>query len=235
MSFIKAKPVATYDFYGVIHKAIRLAQSQLVVRLGACGGDDPAELSAVLDDLAGFLCLAEHHLANEDLHVHTALEARAPGSTVRLVQDHAHHRETFEELETLIVRAHNADAQDLGKALRDLYLRFTRYVADDFTHMAEEELLMLPILQSLFTDEELAGIEHTIRGALSPDELMGFGRLIVPAVPRADRIALMSGIRAAAPPEAFEALMNVAARPTLSEADFAHLSHGLGLAPPRAA
>lgn len=236
MSFVQAKPVATHDFYARIHKGLRLAQSQMLSRLGACGGDDAEELKTLLSDLIGLMSIAEHHLENEDRWVHTALEARAPGSTIRLVQSHEHHQQTFEEIEALIGKVETARPEMRGQALRALYLRFSQYMADDLAHMAEEEQLMQPVLQSLFTDEELIEIERTIVSGLSPQEKIATGRFMIPAATRAERIAFLSEVRAGAPAPAFEAIMNLAARPTLSEADYAHLCEGLGLeAPPREA
>jgi hypothetical protein len=234
VSFIQSRPVATHNFYGPIHKGLRLAQTRMLVRLGACGGDDADEMTAVLGDLAVLLHQAEHHLENEDLWVHTALEARAPGATARLVQSHEHHRADFEELTALIRAAEAAEPADREPAMRRLYLRFSRFMAEDFAHMAEEEQVILPVLQSLFTDQELAEIEHRIVSAIPPDEMMAYGRLMIPAATRAGRVALVSGIRAGAPPEAFAALMENAARPSLSERDYAHLRAGLGLADPAA-
>jgi hypothetical protein len=232
VSFIQSRPVATHDFYGPVHKGLRLAQTQMLVRLGACGGDDAAELATLLGDLIHLLHVAEHHLENEDRWVHTALEARAPGSTVRLAQDHEHHRQTFEELEVLIAEADVADLTQRARAMRQLYLRFSRFMADDFAHMAEEEQLILPILQSLFTDAELERIEDQILSGISPEALVSFGRLMIPAATRADRIALLSAIRANAPAEGFAAILKFAAQPTLSYADYTHLRAGLGMEAP---
>lgn len=233
MSFVQAKPVATHDFYGPIHKGLRLAQAQMLVRLGACGGDDEAELAQLLADLSTLCHVAEHHLANEDKWVHSALEGRAPGSTVRLVESHAHHRQSFESLQALIVRVQTADPTERPSRLKQLYLRFSLFMADDLAHMAEEEELMLPVLQSLFTNAELAGVEDHILSELTPEEIIGFGRLMIPAATRADRVSLLSAMRANAPAEAFEAIMELSARPSLSESDYAHLCRGLGLRAPR--
>ena len=231
MSFIQAKPLATHDFYGPVHKGLRLAQTQMLVRLGACAGDEAQELNALLEDLTALLHMAEHHLANEDQWVHSAMEARAPGSTLRLAQSHQHHRDAFEEMEALIGEAATADTEARrAQAMRRLYLRFSLFMAEDFAHMAEEEQLMLPVLQSLFTDEELQGIEDRILSTLTPDEIIGFGRFMIPAATRPGRIALLSAMRANAPAEAFAAILQLSARPSLSSADYAHLCEGLGLA-----
>jgi len=230
MSFIQAKPRATHDFYGPIHKGIRLALSRILVRLGAADGDDP-ELGELLADLRAQCAISAHHLDNEDAEVHRALETRAPGSTGRLAQAHAHHRQAFEDIETLIVRVELSARAECADLLKALYLRFSLFVAEDFAHMAEEEQLFLPILQGLFTDRELMEIEDRIMSATTPADLVAHGRIVLPAATRPERIALLGAIRATAPAEAFAGLMEAAARPSLSPADFRHLCAGLGLAP----
>jgi hypothetical protein len=230
MSFFKARPVATHDLYGPIHKGLRLALSQLLVRLGACDGDDPAALAALLADLRGQCQLSAHHLANEEACVHPALEARAPGATAYLARAHEHHRETFYELEALIRRAERAHVDERPMELSRLYLRFSTFVAEDFAHMAEEEQLILPVLQGLFTDDELRGIEDRIISGLEPDEVIAFGRTMIPAATRPERIILLDALRANAPAEAFAAILTQSARPTLDDADYVHLCEGLGIA-----
>lgn len=228
MSFIQAKPRATHDFYGAIHKGLRLALSQLLVRLGAADPAD-ADLAQLMGDLRDQLRLSEHHLNHEDEVIHAALEARAPGSTLRLALAHEHHRATFGEIEGLIRHVEEAPQAETAACLRNLYLRFSTFVADDLLHMAEEEQFMLPILQSLFTDEDLLDMEDRIVSSHAPEEMIFACRLMIPAATRSDRVAMLGAMRANAPAEAFAAIIDEAARPSLSAADFAHLSEGLAL------
>lgn len=229
MSFIQAKPRSTHDFYGPIHKGIRLGLCQMLTRLGAADAGDPG-LAQLLADLRAQLRLSGQHLAHEDAVIHTALEARAPGAALRLEQAHEHHRASFEDLEALICRVERSEAAEKNSLLRALYLRFSLFVADDFAHMAEEEQLMLPILQSLFSDEELMALEDAIVSQIPPDEMMAVAGLMIPAATRTDRIGMLSALRANAPAEAFGAILALAVRPNISADDFAHLSEGLGLA-----
>lgn len=229
MSFVQAKPAATHDLYVQIHKGLRLSLTALLVRLGACGGDDAQETAELMADLRTQLHVSEHHLANEDLHVHTALDARAPGAGARLDRDHDHHRQSFAEIEAMIAAVEAADVVDRRKRLHALYVRFSLFVADDLVHMAEEEQIILPVLQSLFTDAELIEIETRIKQALAPEELIAFGRMMLPAATRAERVEMCAGIRAVAPPPAFAAIMEHAARPSLSAADYRQLCEALGV------
>ena len=231
MSFIQAKAPATHDFYRQVHKGLRLALSQLLLRIGACDADDADSLKTLLADLRFQMEVSEHHLANEDLYIHTALEERAPGAAARLDATHADHRETFATLEVMIRGLETCDAATRAARLRGLYLRFSTFVAEDFAHMAEEEQLILPVLQSLFTNEELMAIEAEIVAALEPRHLMTFGRAMIPAATRSERLVMVGNIRAHAPPQAFQALMELSARPSLNDSDFAHLCEGLGISP----
>lgn len=229
MTYLSPRPLATHDFYGPIHKGLRYALSQMLVRLGCADAGDRAALAQLMADVRGLLDLSAHHLENEDLHVHAALEARAPGASLRLIQAHDHHRLSFEELEVLTRQVERAPPDDQPELLRRLYLRFSEFVADDLAHMAEEEQVILPVLQCLFTDAELQGIEDRIMSGLSPEDMIGFGRILIPAANRQERIALFSAVRANAPAPAFEAILTLSAKPALSEGDWRDLAAGLGV------
>ena len=88
---------------------------------------------------------------------------------------------------------------------------------------------MWPRLCALFTDEELAGLEMEILAHVSPPDAITYLRMMLPASTRAERAGLLGGMKASAPAEAFSAVIELAARPTLSPDDFAHLAQ-LGLA-----
>jgi len=56
-----------------------------------------------------------------------------------------------------------------------------------------------------------------------------FMRLMIPAANRDERFHLLAGLRMKAPKEAFTAVLEVAARPTLSAEDMADLERRLAL------
>jgi hemerythrin-like domain-containing protein len=232
MSLVQVRHPATHDFYGPVHKGLRLAQCLMLARLGACDGGDTAHLTLLIDDLMSLLHLAAHHLENEDLWVHTALETRAPGASARLAQGHQRFRRSSEDIEALIGQLETTAAEARGPLMKQLYLAYSLSMAEDFDHMAEEEQLILPILQSLFSNQELAGIEDRIVSAIPAEQKIAYGRFTIPAATQAERIALLEAIRANAPAEIFLAIMKQSAEPSLSEADYADLCARLGFEPP---
>lgn len=216
-----------WDIYGPVHKGLRLAHTRFLTRLGSA--DARQRQPALLADLREHLALAASHLAHEEAFIHTALEGAHPGGTTVLAEDHCQHHERLEQLLDLIETLERADDESRPAYWRALYLAFTTFVAADLAHMAHEETVTWPLLCELFSDEQLAEIEMRIIGSLPPDEVIAFMRIMLPAMAPEERIGLLSGMKAGAPPEAYDAVISMAARPELSKDDFGQLV-SLGLA-----
>ncbi|KRB20993.1 MULTISPECIES: hemerythrin domain-containing protein [Mesorhizobium] len=219
-----------YDLYGLIHKGLRKAQCELLARLGSADFDDAAATAPLLADLRTILMLGASHLAHEDRYIHQPLEARVRASTDRLEHQHDDHRLAFAELEDMIRAIEEAPLDARASLGRRLYIAFTVFVGHDLEHMHEEETVTAPQLWANFTDAELQGIEMAIIGSLTPEKNLAFMRLMIPAMSRSERAALLGGMKVSAPADAFAAVIEFAARPHLSREDFCDLSSRLGLA-----
>lgn len=233
MSFLSPKTTAAHDLYGPVHKGLRLALSRLLTRLGAVDAGDRGAVATVLADLRSQLILSAAHFDHEEREIHAALEERAPGAAYDLYADHDHHRASFVVIETAIAAVEASDASRRPAALHRLYMAFSRFVAADFAHMAEEEDVILPVLQDLFTDEELMAIESRISSSLPPDRMIAFSQLMIPAARPNERVTMLSRmrdgmIRDGAPPEAFASLLNFGAKPSLPRSEWEALVRDLG-------
>ena len=219
-----------HDLYGPVHKGIRLALSRLVIQIGQTDFADLAASREAIAALRRQMKMSEFHLVHEEHEIHGALNERAPGSVVSLDCAHAHHRASFVWIEELIQRIESAIGEERRRLGRDLYLRFSQFVAEDFAHMAEEETVTLSLLWEHFTDEELRAMEGRIVASLSPEESAMSMQLMLPGMNPHERLRFLEFARASAPPEAFDALVNVFARSALPPEDFCRLQKGLGLA-----
>lgn len=218
-----------YDLYGPVHKGLRKAQCDLLVRLGNIDFGDARATADLLSDMRGLLVLAAAHLEHEDAHIHDALRARGAVSVDRLDHQHDDHRATFAELESLLASIEATRADERSALGRRLYLAFCTYIAHDLEHMHEEETVAAPQLWSQFSDAELMSIENRIVGSLPPEKAMAFMRLMIPAIQPAELAALLGGMKQQAPREAFDAVIEFAARPNLSAEQFADLVRRLDL------
>jgi hypothetical protein len=222
--------MSRHDFYGPLHKGLRRALCGLLGKLGRTDFANPAAAAEMLAALRQQLALSAKHLHHIDVEIHSALEARAHGSTAALESVHNHHRAAFSALEAFIQSievAGPAERDDLGHAL---YLRFSQFLAEVFLHMAEEETVTLPLLHELFSDAELDAMHERIVGALAPEMAIAFMQLIIPALGNDERVEFLAVARASASPEAFDASLNFAAGPAFAPAEFARLTEGLELA-----
>jgi hemerythrin-like domain-containing protein len=225
-----ALPHGRWDLYGPIHKGLRLASADLMIRLGRLDSQDAAAVSAAMGDLREHLRLAAGHLEHEETFIHPMLAQRQGAAAARLTEQHDHHRHAFAHLEGLIPAVETAGSDARAGRLRELYLAFSRFVADDLAHMHEEETVTWPLLCALFTDDELAALEMRIIASIDPPTNIAIMQRMIPAMTRQERAALLGGMQASAPAEAFRAVMEGAAQVTLSAADYADLQSRLAIA-----
>jgi hypothetical protein len=204
-----------FDIYRPIHKALRLALSNLLIKLGSTDFQDEAAATEAIGALRQQILLSRSHLHHEEEYIHPLLEARSASASGSLEADHRHHERRLSELEELASAIEWSSPEDRSKLGQMLYLQFSRFVAEDFVHMAEEETETLSLLHLHYEDRELQEIEGRIVAAQPPEKLMHTVSLMVPAMNLPERVAFLRGIKASAPPEAFEALISVAAKPSL--------------------
>tara|TARA_B100000378_G_scaffold236026_1_gene202727 strand:- start:100 stop:861 length:762 start_codon:yes stop_codon:yes gene_type:complete len=218
-----------YDLYGSVHKGLRRTQCLLLTRLGANDFTDAAATEKLLADMKRLLSMAAAHVEHEDREIHAALHERGIG-TGHVDEQHDDHREAFTIIANKIAAVENTKGAARVEAGRGLYLTFAAYIADDFAHMHEEETVLCPILWQNFSDAELQAIEMRIIASIPPEENMAFTRMMLPAMNPAERNAMVGGMYRAMPAEVFNAVVEFAIRPSLTEAEFAAVQTGIGLA-----
>lgn len=222
-----AEAMDRVDLYRAVHKGLRLALSQMLTRIGAHDFTQEASNGLLLADLGGLLEICAGHLHYEDVFIHSALERRLPGAATLLAHQHAEHKTDFEAVRLVMGEVAAAPPAGRVAAGHALYLRFAAFVADDFAHMQEEETVTSPLLQQLFSDEELNAIQDSIIVAIPPERMKVYLRIMLPAMNRTERASMLGGVKAVAPPELFDALLAEAARTHLSEEDWQDLTRRL--------
>lgn len=218
-----------HDLYGGVHKGLRKAGCELLIRLGAVDPCDVREREALLASLRHHLSLAASHISHEEDNIHGPLRQRG-GSSDRVADQHDDHRAAFAALEALAAALETAAPGHEAAAGRRLYLAFAAHLAADLLHMHEEETVVAPALWAAFTDAELVALEGRIVGSMPPEENMAFLRQMIPAMNPSERAALLGAVQKDAPPEVFGAVIDFAVRPSLAEKAFGDLADRLRLA-----
>jgi iron-sulfur cluster repair protein YtfE (RIC family) len=221
--------IPSVDLYGPVHKGLRHALSTLLVRMGQASFAEAGPVVALLEDLGAVLALAVRHVEHEEEHIHPALEARSPGASASLAYEHDEHDRDVAELRALAAALRGAPPAARPAFGRTLYLAYSQFVSDTLAHMTEEERVIMPLLESLYSTEELQAIHERIVTNIRPGEMLSFLKIMLPAVSREERAAMLAGPKASMPDEAFEAIL-ATARPTLSADDWEDLTARLAAA-----
>lgn len=212
-----------HDIYAFIHKGLRAFMAHTLVRVGRLDASDASEVAEVSEEVRALIAICRGHLQHENEVIHSAMEARAPGSASALEAEHVHHAQSLDAL-TALVDALPGDTA----AAQALYRALAIFVAENFEHMQREESEHNAVLWANFDDDSIRALEQRIVSSLSPDEAALSMRWMLPHMNPAERAGMLGGMRAQAPAEAFEGVLSLI-RPLLGGRDWRKLSLALGL------
>jgi hypothetical protein len=206
--------LAVVDLYRDIHKGIRSELFSLVEAAGRTAPDDDlgrAALLAHVRDVAGVLT---SHADHEDTVINPALEAHRPDLTERLTADHEHLEATFarvEDLAATVADAHRPGGRADGRrVLQLLHLDLAAFTSGYLAHQDLEERVVMPALEDAVGPEAVLGLHVAIVSSIPPPEMMRSLAFMLPAMNLEDRADLLGGMRATAPPQAFEGVWALA-------------------------
>jgi hypothetical protein len=216
------------DLYAGIHKALRSFMMDTLGRVGRLDTFDAGEMDDTLGQLAALLALCEKHLQHENDFVHTALEARQPGASGRVAEEHLEHLESIAALREDAQQLRRAASAQRPPAALRLYRHLALFVAENFEHMQVEETAHNAALWMNYTDDELHALHGRLMASIPPQEVLEVARWMVPALSPAERAAMLNGMKAELPPQAFQALVGTV-RPYLDDLAWTKLAPAIGV------
>jgi hypothetical protein len=215
-----------FDLYRDIHKAIRVNLFEVTAAAGRTDPDDRAariELAARVRDLVDFL---RFHAEHEDRVLDGPIAEILPDLAAAIGADHVSLESEMEQLVRIAERVFGADEPDARVSTHELYLELAAFTSSYLAHQDTEERIVGPALFAHFGFEPLLEMHGRILAAISPEQMGWSLSKMVPAMNVADRTEMFAGMRMSAPPEAFEAMLGLAAD-VLTESDFTDLDRRL--------
>jgi hypothetical protein len=228
MREISAAPAVRIDLYAGIHKAIRAFMVDTLLALGRMDVNDELEFTQCTQRVLELMDLCRAHLGHENRFVHTAMEARAPGSASRIADEHIHHERHIALIAASVASLRAQPQAARAGAAAQLYRDVAGFVAENFLHMNIEETRHNAVLWANYSDEELTGIHGQILAHVQPPEMMLVLRWMVPFMNPAERAGMLGEMRAHAPAPAFQAALDTV-RPHLTAREWEKLCAALGL------
>lgn len=228
MGEVAATAAPRLDLYSGIHKALRALMTDTLLAVGRMDCGDDLEFAQVTQRVVETLELLRSHLSHENRFVHPAMEAREPGASARIAQEHVGHEDHLVQLARAVeaLRAQPPGAR--AAAALTLYRELALFVAGNFQHMHVEETAHNAVLWARYADEELGAIHNELVASIAPQEMMLTLRWMVPFMNPAERAGLLQDIRCNAPAPVFEAAI-ATVRPHLTAREWDKLAAALAI------
>lgn len=196
-----------HDPYRFIHKGLRAAMFATLQDLGSADPADEAALRAVLDGADELLALLLEHMRQENHFFHVAIEARRPGGSEAVGDEHAQLRDILADLQEDVQRLRRTAAEARAGQLHWLYQRFCAAVAEHLRHMQREEEELNALLWELYGDDELRAIHHQLLAASEPRLLRVLIDWMLVALAPRELAGLLALVRRLASQDEFDALL----------------------------
>jgi hemerythrin-like domain-containing protein len=154
------------------------------------------KIKAQLQSLAD---LMKEHARHEEEAIHALLKQK--GSTVytKVEKDHQSHNEQYTSLQQkldAIVVADHANKLSLGYAF---YLSYRLLLIDNLQHFHEEETVIMPALQQLYSDDELKSVDRHVYQEMTAEDMMAMMEVLSPHMDPSDTEFFLKDIKDAEP------------------------------------
>lgn len=188
-----------YLFYRE-HKYVSAALNDLERLIAKTDFRRLEEVARVNDSFQSLAEMLKAHAQYENERLHSLLKNKHSKIYEHAEADHAQQDEQLLEIQELIsgILAASTDEDMIALGYK-LYLAYRKFVADNLAHLHEEETVILPELQRLYTDEELKQVEAKTYRIMTPEQMVHMMKVLFPHMNPCDRAAFLSDIREAQP------------------------------------
>lgn len=220
--------LVSFDLYRNVHKGIR---GELFQVTSLAGSMDPGErcarerLQAGVHALFGFLVA---HAEHEDDFVQPLIEAHAPYYAEVVASDHVRLEDQMAVIEARVGRATTAPRAEQRGRVHHVYRDLAAFTSTYLEHQHFEECKVMPALDAVVGTDELAAVDAAIVAGIPPEQMAASLGLMLPAMNVDDRLELLGGVQAGAPPEVFAGVWALAGS-LLDTPDHQALAARLGL------
>lgn len=188
-----------YKFYRE-HKFVSAAVNDVERLVAVTNFDMPAEVEQVKQALDGLLAMLNGHAHYENETLHALLKAKESVVYTHVEATHEVYQKQLADLEQRLAKvtaSTNKEEQiELGY---QFYLWFRKFAGDNLLHLHEEETVILPELQRLYSDEELSKVEFKSYNVMTPKQMIEMMQVLFPHMNAMDHAVFLTDIKACDP------------------------------------
>ncbi|NQD36705.1 hypothetical protein HPT27_06680 [Permianibacter sp. IMCC34836] len=223
-----ANTAVRYNIYGLVHKGLRAQMAQTLVVAGRTDWSDRDDANSALAEIRALAQSCRSHLQHENHFIHPAMEARQPGSANAAALDHHEHEQAIAGLLADCDRVERSALTERTPVAATLYSRLALFIAENFEHMAMEEVDHNAVLWRHYNDGEIHAIEQALVASIEPEKAMGSLRWMMTAATPTERAEKLRGMQQHAPAPVFMGVLTML-QPALRASDWRKLQIALQL------
>lgn len=206
-----------YPIYESAHKALRNLFSQVLFKAGNTDYSDAAASELLFTQSEELFRLLHVHAHSENTYMLSVLAEKVKDAAEHDTNDHVRLEALQEKAENMLamMKAGTTDPRFTHayyRAVGDLY-------AEHLLHMLHEEEVTQEVFWQHFKDAELHVMTGNIVKNLKPEDSMAMFKYMIPALNQPERIALLGGVKLAAPPQVMDAIFTTVG-PYLLDKDY---------------
>jgi hypothetical protein len=158
------------------------------------------ELKHVQNEFDKLKQMLEGHAQYENDCLHPLLTEKQSSVPAHILTEHQNLDKEFEAIQAKInIISTSVTQEEKIEAGYQLYIRFRQFVGENLIHLHEEETLILPELQRLYTDDELRAVEFRNYNQMSAEDLISMMEELFPQMNPSDRIVFLDDIKVCDP------------------------------------
>jgi hemerythrin-like domain-containing protein len=217
------------ETYTPIHKGLRSRLFKTSIQAGKIDYFDEASLSALYDEFNSLVASIRLHHTMEENFIHPLLSDRVPGGAEKLEEEHHVVDHLMDNLVAHLdrIKGQSTKFEKRRELGLEFYLAFNRFIAFFLNHIDGEEEHIRPTLWRLCTAEEVTTAVVKLLASQKPEEGLQNLEMMFNAANTDDLAGLITHAKAALPPEAIKAGLQLA-EGILSPRDFAALKAKIG-------
>jgi hemerythrin-like domain-containing protein len=188
-----------YQFYRE-HKYVSFVLIELERLIAKADFAVPSEVEQIQAELNKIMQLMHFHAEYEESKLHVLLKEKGSNVFQEVEENHQKHGAQFQTLHSFLeqIQATSNESQRIELGYQ-FFLSYRKFVSENLDHFHEEESIILPELQRLYSDEELRRVEANTYRRMTVEHLTHMVQTLFPHFNRADREAFLYDIQEAVP------------------------------------
>lgn len=185
-----------YKFYRE-HKYVCAAINDIERLIAKTDFTSATETVKVKEAFDAMFPMLKGHADYESSRLHRLLRERGSNVYRHAEEEHRVYEQKLNDLSNrLMLVSESIDPEERIELGYQLYLCFRKFAGENLLHLHEEETVILPELQRLYSDEELAQVEFESYRVMTHEDLIHMMQALFPHMNPADRLVFLTDIKA---------------------------------------